>query len=139
MNAEKLHEYIWQGIHKEVSPDGIKFYLPFYFGEHAEEPLCLLWDRKGVLRDDGRTFYELERRLVNIQPYINEIQKILSRCGNCKLIGGRIIVKEHFQTVISGDNEYLDYLGGLNSMLKAIAQISIIDHLKLDEDGRVLI
>lgn len=139
MDAKALHEYIWQGISKEVYADGIELHLPFFFGNSSDEPLCLTWDRKGVLSDVGRTIAELERRVGSIQPYMDAICEILSQCGDCKLIGGRIIVKEHFQTVISGEKQYPDYLGGMNRMLEAIARISILGTVPMGEDRAVLV
>ena len=126
MDANAIHKYIWQGIRKEVYADRIELYLPFYFGNPCNKELCLTWDRKGVLSDGGRTISELECRVGNIQPYVAAIREILAQCGDFKLVGGRIIVKEHFQIVRSGDTEYLDYLRGMNHMLEAIARISIL-------------
>jgi hypothetical protein len=139
MNGGRLQEMIWQGIRKEVCEDCVKLYLPFFFGHKNDEPLCLTWNRKGILSDGGRTISELERRLGNIQPYQNMIISLLSRCGDCKLVGGRTIVKEHFQKVISPDGEYWDYLAGMNQMLKAITQISVIESIQFNEDGTVSI
>lgn len=139
MEGSKLQEIIWQGIRREVCNDYIKLYLPFYFGKERDNPLCLTWDRNGVLSDGGRTISELEQRVGNVQPHHNKIMRILSRCGDCKLVGGRIIVKEDFQTVISPQGEYLDYLAGMNQMLKAITQISVVDTIRIDEDGTVSI
>ncbi len=137
MEGSKLQEFIWQGIQKDVCDDHIKLYLPLLFGRENGEPLCLIWDKNGILSDGGRTISELEQRIGTVQPYRNKIISILSRCGDCKLVSGRIIVKEHFQTVISSDGEYLDYLGGMNHMLKAITQISVVDTVLINEDGTV--
>ena len=139
MDAKTLYKYIWQGIRKEVYADRIELHLPFFFGNSSDEPLCLTWDRNGVLSDGGRTIAELERRVKNIQPYMDAARAILSQCGDCKLIGGRIIVKEHFQTVISGEMQYLDYLGGMNDMLEAIACISVLDTVPMGDDRAVLV
>ena len=139
MDAIKLHEYIWKDIRKEVYPDKIELHIPFCFGNGNATPLCLTWGRNGVLSDGGRTIRELEDRVGNIGPYMDAIHAILARCGGCKLVGGRIIVKEHFQTVISDNAQYLDYLGGMNCMLKAIAQISIIEKIQTDKDGTVMV
>ncbi len=137
MDANKLREYIWQGVRKEVYADKIELYLPFFFENCRKEPLCLTWNRDGVLSDGGRTISELEYRVGNIEPYLDMVRRILSNCGGCKLVGGRIIVKEHFQTVIAGDTQYVDYLGGMNLMLKAIAQIGLVQTGMITKDGTV--
>lgn len=137
MDAVNLHTYIWQGIRKDVQADKIQLYLPFFFGAGSDEPLCLTWSRDGVLSDGGRTVSELKKRVGDIQPYLHTIQAILSRCGDCRLVGGQAIVKDHFQTVISGEKQYSDYLGGLNLMLKAISLISTLDILSISDHGEV--
>lgn len=137
IDAVKLREYIWQGIRKEVHGDKIELYLPFFFGEGIDEPLCLTWDRKGVLSDGGRTISELKKRVGDIRPYLDTIHAILARCGDCKLVGGQTIVKEHFQTVIIREEEHLAYLHGMNLMLKAITLISILDTISVSEHGEV--
>lgn len=137
MDAANLREYIWQGIRKEVYADTIELYLPFFFGAGVHEPLCLTWDRDGVLSDGGRTITELKNRLGDISPYLDTIRMILSDCADCRLVGGQVIVKDHFQTVTYCGNEYLDYLGGLNQMLKAITTISILDTISVSEYGEV--
>lgn len=138
MDAQRLSNVIWQGITKKVYSDRIDLFIPFFFTGCSDAPLCLTWDRKGVLSDGGRTLSELEGRVGNIQPYLHQIRSILARCGDCKLIGGRVIVKDHFQTVMSGEKQYQDYLGGMNHMLMAITQISIIDQIRVLDDGRVI-
>ena len=137
IDAMKLHEYIWQGIRKEVSADKIELYLPFFFGEGIDDPLCLTWDRKGVLSDGGRTISELKKRVGDIRPYLDTIDRILAQCGDCALVGGQAIVKEHFQTVIFQEEEYLAYLHGMNLMLKAITLISIMDTVPVTEKTEV--
>ena len=126
MDARALHKSIWQGIYKEVSADKIQLYIPFYFGSGNDAPLCLTWDRNGMLSDGGRTITELESRLGCVQPYMEQIHAILTKNGDCQLVSGRIIVKKQFQSVISDDHQYQDYLGGMNHMLKAISLISAI-------------
>ena len=137
MDAVNLHTYIWQGIRKDVQADKIQLYLPFFFGAESDEPLCLTWSRDGVLSDSGRTVSELKKRVGDIQPYLHTIQVILSRCGDCRLVAGQAIVKDHFQTVISGEKQYSDYLGGLNLMLKAISLISTLDSISISDHGEV--
>lgn len=137
IDAMKLREYIWQGTRKEVSADKIEFYLPFFFGEGIDAPLCLIWDRKGVLSDGGRTISELKKRVGDIRPYLDTIDRILARCGECRLTGGQVIVKEHFQTVIFREKESLAYLQGMNQMLRAITLISILDTVAVTENAEV--
>ena len=137
IEAMKLREFIWQGIRKEVSDDRICFYVPFFFGAEDDMPLCLTWDRNGTLSDGGRTVSELKKRVGDIRPYLDAIHGILARCADCKLVGGQIIVKDRFRTVISGQEQYPDYLGGMNHMLKAITLISILDTISVSDDGEV--
>ena len=137
IEAMKLREYIWQGIRKEVSNDEIRFYVPFFFGTEDDKPLCLTWDRDGTLSDDGRTIFELKKRVGDIRPYLDSIHRILARCADCRLVGGQIIVKDRFQTVISDQEQYPDYLGGMNHMLKVITLISILDTISVSDDGEV--
>ena len=129
MDAKVLNEYIWQGLRKEVYADKIELYLPFFFGNTCDQPLCLTWNRDGVLSDGGRTIAELEKRLGDIRPYMADICAILSQCSDCQLVSGRMIVKKQYRTVICGDNQYSDYLAGMNQMLNAITRISVIDQL----------
>lgn len=137
IEAMKLREYIWQGIRKEVGADEIRFYVPFFFGTEDDMPLCLTWDRDGTLSDGGRTISELKKRVGDILPYLDSIHRILARCADCRLVGGQIIVKDRFQTVISGQEQYPDYLGGMNHMLKAITLISVLDTISVSDDGEV--
>ena len=138
MDAGTVHDYIWQGIQKKVYADRIELHLPFYFGNNNDKPLCLTWDRNGILSDGGRTIAELEKRDRNIHSYMDTVRMILSQCGDCKLVGGRIIIKENFQTVISRDTQYQDYLGGMNDMLEAIARISVLKPVSEFKKGAVL-
>lgn len=137
IEATKLREYIWQDIRKEVSDSGIRFYIPFCFGTEDDMPLYLTWDRDGTLSDRGRTVSELKKRVGDISPYLDSIHRILARCADCRLVGGQIIVKDRFQTVISGQEQYPDYLGGMNQMLKAITLISVLDTISVSDDGEV--
>ncbi len=137
MDAQALNGYIRQGIRKEVYTDRIELYLPFFFGNNVSEPLCLVWDKKGVLSDGGRTLTELKKRVGDLTPYINSINNILKAFGTVTLEGGQKLVVRHFQTCISGDKTYKDYLGGLNRLLRAISQISIVDTIAVDKYGTV--
>lgn len=137
MDPASLYKSIWQGIRKEVYADKIELYLPFFFGEGIDTPLCLTWDREGVLSDGGRTISELKKRVGDIRPYLDTISGILDRCGGCRLVGGQTIVKEHFQTVIAQQEEYQAYLHGMNLMLKAMTLISILDTISVTADGEV--
>ena len=137
MDAQALTGYIQQGIRKEVYADRIELYLPFFFGKGESEPLCLIWDRNGILSDGGRTFAELKKRVGDLTPYQDRIQNILKSLGMVTLEGGHKLVLRHFQTCISGEKTYKDYMGGLNRMLRAISLISIVDTVAVDKDGTV--
>lgn len=137
MDAHTLTGYIRQGIRKEVYDDRIELYLPFYFGSGEGQPLCLIWDRNGVLSDGGRTFAELKKRVGDLSAYQRSIQNILRTNGMVTLEGGQKLVVRHFQTCISGSETYLDYLGGLSRLLRVIARISVVDTIMVDEDGTV--
>ena len=137
MDAQALTEYIRQGIRKEVYADRIALYLPFFFGCGETDPLCLFWDKKGILSDGGRTLAELKKRVGDLTPYWDSIQNILKAHGIVALEGGHKLVVRHFQTCISGEQTYKDYLGGLNRLLRVIAQISVVDTITVDEDGTV--
>lgn len=137
MDAQALTGYIQQGIKKEVYADRIELYLPFFFGNGNSEPLCLVWNENGVLSDGGRTFSELKKRVGDLAPYQKSIDNILSVFGTVTLESGHILVVRDFQTCISGDKTYLDYLGGLSRLLRVISQISIVDTVSVDEDGAV--
>lgn len=137
MDAEALTGYIRQGLRKAVYDDRIELHLPFFFGKVESEPLCLIWDQKGVLSDGGRTLAELKKRVGDLTPYRDRIQNILMSLGLVTLEGGQKLVVRHFQTCISGEQSYQDYLGGLNRLLRAISLISIVDTVTVDEDGTV--
>lgn len=139
MQAEKLYEYIWQDIRKKVYPDRIELYLPFFFGGNHDEPLCLTWDKNGVLSDGGRTLSELKKRLGDLTPYHDTIRRILGASGNVTLVGGQNLVVKIYVTCIFGEEQYLDYLGGLRYMLKAISLISVVDTIQVSEYGEVSI
>lgn len=136
MDAQALTGYIRQGIQKKVYADRIELYLPFFFGRECE-PLCLYWDQKGVLTDSGRTLRELKNRLGDLTPYQSRIQNILRALGTVTLEGGQKLVVRRYQTVQFGEDTYLDYMGGLSRLLRAISQISIVDTITVDEDGTV--
>lgn len=137
MQAKKLHELIWNEIRKEVYPDRVELYLPFFFGSNPDEPLCLTWDRSGVLSDGGRTLLELKKRLGDITPYQDTICHILNANGDVTLVGGQNLLVKTYVTCISGEEQYFDYLGGLNHLLKVISQISVADTIHVSEYGEV--
>jgi len=136
MDAQALTEYIWQGIRKEVYADRIELYLPFIFGG-KEDNLCLIWDNKGCLSDGGRTLAELKKRVKDMTPYMDSIRKILKTNDLVALEGGQKLTVRHYQTCILGEEEYPDYLGGLNRLLRVISLISIVDTVQVMEDGTV--
>ena len=137
MDAQALAGYIRQGIRKEVYTDRIELYLPFFFGNGNSEPLCLIWDKKGILSDGGRTLAELKKRVGDLSAYENRIGNILTSLGLVSLEGGHKLVVRHYQTCLSGDTYYQDYLGGLNRLLRAISLISAADRIAVDADGTV--
>jgi len=137
MDAQALTDYIRQGVRQEVCPDRVELYLPFWFGNENSDPLCLVFSDKGVLSDGGRTLAELKNRLGDIAPYQGRIQNILSSLGPVKLEGGHILTVPHFQTLLTDGKEMIDYMGGLNRMLRAISLISIVDTILVDEGGAV--
>lgn len=137
MQAEKLYEYIWQGIRKEIHPDRVELYLPFFFGSDRDEPLCLTWDRNGALTDGGRTLSELKKRLGDITPYRDSICRILAASGNVTLAGGQNLVVKTSMTCILGGERYIDYLNGLNQLLRAASQISVVDTIRVSAHGEV--
>lgn len=139
MNVQALNRYILQGIRKEVYEDRIELFIPFFFEKSKNGPLCLVWSKDGVLSDKGRTVSELKTRLGDLSLYRNKIQNVLNAFGTVSLDGGQNLVVRSFQTVISGGEEYKDYLGGLNKLLRAISQISIIDRIHVDPHGTVSI
>ena len=137
MQAQALNEYIGQGIKREVYKDKTLLYLPFYFGENTSEPLCLIWSKDGTLSDGGRTLLELKKRLGDITPYSERIGNVLSSLGLISLEGGQKLVIKHFQTCIQGEQTYIDYLGGLSKLLRAISLINVIDAIEVDKYGEV--
>lgn len=137
MRAEKLQEYIWQGLRKEVYPDRVELYLPFFFGSDRDEPLRLTWDKNGMLTDSGRTLNQLKKRLGDISPYQETIRRILSANGAVALVGGQNLVVKAYSTCIFGEEQYLDYLGGLNHLLKVISLISVADTIQVSKYGEV--
>lgn len=137
MDAQALTGYIRQGIRREVYADRIQLYLPFYFGNGEADPLCLIWDKNGVLSDGGRTLSELKKRVGDLTPYRNSIQNILTSLGLVTLEGGHRLAVRHFQTCFSGERSYQNYLGGLSRLLRAISLISVVDTVTVDADGTV--
>lgn len=137
MDAQALTGYIRQGMKKAVYPDRIELYLPFFFGDGENEPLCLTWDQKGVLSDGGRTLSQLKKRVGDLTSYEHSIQNILTALGLVTLEGGQKLVVRHYQTCISGEQSYRDYLGGLSRLLRAISLISVVDTITVDEYGTV--
>ena len=137
MDAQALNTYIRQGIRKEVYADRIELFLPFFFGNGETDPLCLIWDKKGVLSDRGRTLTELKKRLGNLTPYRDKIQNILASHGMVALEGGQNLVVRQFQTCISGETTYIDYMAGLNRLLRVISLISVVDTITVDAYGEV--
>lgn len=137
MDVQALTGYIRQGIRKEVYADRIELYLPFFFGNGESEPLCLIWDQKDCLSDGGRTLAELKKRVGDLTPYRESIQRILKVHDLVTLEGGQKLTVRHFQTCISGDETYQDYLGGLNRLLRVMTLISVVDTVTVMEDGTV--
>ena len=122
--AEKLRAYIWEGIRKEVYPDRVELYLPFVFEGGSGEPLCLTWKADGTLTDGGRTLTELKKRLGDITAYMDDVRKILAKCGHFRLAGGQKLVLEDHQSP----------LRALNQMLRAISLVSIVDSVTVVDD-----
>ena len=139
MDAQTLNGYIKQEIRKEVFADHIKLYLPFFFGNDNSDPLCLIWDKNGVLSDGGRTIKELQKRVGDMTPYADNIQNILASNGSVTLESGHILTVRHFQTRIYRDETNKDYMAGLSRLLRVISQISIVDAIKVDEHGTVCV
>lgn len=137
MDAQALTGYIRSEIRKEVYADRIELYLPFFFGNGETQPLCLVWDKKGVLSDAGRTLAELKKRVGDLTPYHDNIQNILSAHGMVTLEGGQKLTVRHFQICVSGEEEYKDYMGGLSRLLRVISLISVADTVTVDKDGTV--
>lgn len=137
MDARALTGYIWQGIRKEVTHDGIRLYLPFFFGEGISEPLCLIWDKKGVLSDGGRTLAELKKRTGDLRAYEERIKNVLNAYGAVTLEGGHKLVVRHYQTCICGEESYLDYMAGLNRLLQVISLLSLPQTVTVETDGTV--
>ena len=136
MDAQALNGYILQGLRKEIYDDRIELYLPFSFGNRDASPLCLIWDRSG-LTDGGRTLAELKKRVGDLKPYEANIQNILRSLGMVALESGHKLVVRHFQTCVAGEHTYVDYMGGLSRMIRAISLISIADTVTVDTDGTV--
>lgn len=128
ISADKLRAYIWEGIRKEVHPDRVELYLPFFFGGEDDAPLCLTWYADGSLSDSGRTLAELKKRLGDISPHMDNIRKILSHrgIGDAKLAGGQTLTLTYRQ----------DPLRALNMMLQIITLISAVDRITAEEPWR---
>ena len=137
MCPEKLHEYIWQGIRKEMRGDAIELYIPFYFGNGDDTPLCLMWDKNGVLSDGGRALAELKKRVGTVEPYIEKIRRILNVRGPVELVAGHKLAVRQFQTVIDPCGEYVDYRAAVSRLIAAISLISVIDTVNISDDGEV--
>ena len=137
MRPEKLYEYIWQGIRKEIRGDIIELYIPFYFGSGEDTSLCLVWDKNGVLSDGGRTLAELKKRVGDVEPYMEKIRNILNARGPVELVAGHKLTVRQFQTVVAPDGTYVDYRTGVSRLIAAISLISVIDTVKVSDDGEV--
>ena len=137
MDTQTLDGYIRQEIRKAVYPDRVELYLPFFFMNGSAEPLCLTFDRNGVLTDGGRTMKELKKRLGDLSPYQANIQNILTDYDPVTLEGGQKLTLRHFQTIHRGEESYLDYMGGLNWLLRVISLLDVVDTIEVDEDGGV--
>lgn len=137
MSPEALQKYIRQGIRKEVHQDRIELYLPFFFESGDDAPLCLTWNKDGVLSDGGRAIAELKKRVGDMTPHMEKIRRILN--GRCpvELAAGHILVLRQYQTLITPEETYVDYLAGLSRMLRVISLISVIDTVEISEDGEV--
>ncbi len=123
--ADRLQDYIWEGISKKVYPDRIELCLPFVFGNGSSDPLCLTWTEKGVLTDNGRTLTELKKRLGDIAPFKKDIERIVAHCGDFKLAGGQKLVLP----CRSSAGKYLSY--ALQQMLQAISLILVVDTVRV--------
>ena len=137
MDIQALAGYIRQEIRKEVYPDRVELYLPFFFMSGSTEPLCLTFHRNGILTDGGRTMKELKKRLGDLTPYQTNIQNILTCYDPVALEGGQKLTLQHFQTIHRGEESYIDYMGGLNRLLQAISLLNVVDTIEVDEDGGV--
>lgn len=137
MSPEALQKYIRQDIRKEVHQDRIELYLPFFFESGDDAPLCLTWNKDGVLSDGGRAIAELKKRVGDMTPHMEKIRRILNKRCPVELAAGHILVLKQYQSVITPEETYVDYLAGLSRMLRVISLISVIDTLSVSEDGEV--
>lgn len=137
MQPEKLQEYILQGIKKRVYHDKIELYMPFFFRNGDDSPVCLAWDKDGILSDGGRTIAELKKRVGDITPYMKKIQNVLNSHGMVELVSGHILTVRSYYTVIFGDETYKDYRTGVNKLIEVMSLISVIDSIQVSDDGEV--
>ncbi len=137
MKPEKLQEYIWQGTRKEVHTDKIELHLPFFFGYGDDTPLCLTWDKDGVLSDGGRTMSELKKRVGDMEPYMEKIRNILNFRNPVELVAGHKLVVRQFNTVVTPEETYVDYRNGMSYMIRTISLISVVDTIAVSENGEV--
>lgn len=123
--ADKLQNYIWEGLSKKVYPDRIDLYLPFVFGNEPSDPLCLTFTEKGDLTDNGRTLTELRKRLGDLAPFKKDIEQILAHCGDFKLTGGQKLVLP----CRTSPGKYRSF--ALQQMLQAISLILVVDTVRV--------
>ena len=136
MEPQKLQEYILSGIEKRVYADKIELYVPFHFQSGDRTPLCLTWDKDGVLSDGGRTFAELKKRVGDTAPYAEQVRGVL-HFEPVELLSGHILAVRHFQTVLSAEGTYTDYRAGLSRLIAAISLIDAIGAVRIKECGEV--
>lgn len=151
ISAESLNRFIWEGINKVEGSDSVDLYLPWYFGGEgaAAEPLKITFRRvrsehvnAGPIKqkysphsvddtqydtyeisDNGRAIAELERRVGDLTPYRDVIERLIYNVGMYTLRADRIVSKTYS---LYAEWRHIYVLDG---MLKLVSMISWLDML----------
>jgi len=139
MQPEALSQAIGQDIRTVVHADRIELYIPFFFGGTDDAPLCLTWDRDGILSDGGRTVAELKKRLGNdLTPWEENIRHVLHHSAAVLVGGQKLEVTPSCSRSPNGES-YKDFLRAYRYMLEVMSLLSIIDTITVDTDGTVVV
>ncbi len=161
ISAESLYKFIHEGLVTVENRDSVDLFLPWSFGDEPAvgEPLKITIRRvremhtsAGPIKqkystasvddakydtyeitDNGRAIAELERRVGDLAPYRDRIERLLYKTGMFTLRSDRIITRTYS---LYADWLHLHELGKILMLISLISRLYMMPHFTTDEFSR---
>ena len=121
----KLQELLWYEAKKEELPDGWVLTLPWrFFGEDGELPIYFKIGKKSDLceiSDGGVVMRAMRKKLGDLTPYMDRINKIIYDSGMHELRGGVTLFHEY------GAGSVYDHIGRFSLFTYMVAALTNLD------------